>query len=66
MVARSVAGSDVANKGELCNLDRVLFLDVDGVLHPAFVQFIRQQFRPTNMGFLKQIIVSGSYELISF
>ena len=38
---------------------QVVFLDVDGVLHPAFVQYIRQQFRPTNMRLLKQIIVSG-------
>ena len=54
----AIAAVDQQKNAELYNLDRVVFLDVDGVLHPAFVQYIRQQFRPTNMKLLKEIVVS--------
>ena len=35
---------------------KVLFLDVDGVLHPANVRFPRQQFRQDCLELLQQIV----------
>ena len=37
-------------------LPAVLFLDVDGVLHPANVRFPRQQFRQDCLELLQQIV----------
>ncbi|CAD7927743.1 unnamed protein product [Amoebophrya sp. A25] len=49
---------------QLMGLERVLFLDVDGVLHPAFVQFARQQFRPQNMRLLKALVETGRLTIV--
>ncbi|CAD7927472.1 unnamed protein product [Amoebophrya sp. A120] len=48
----------------LLHLDRVLFLDVDGVLHPAYVQFARQQFRPQNMRLLRGMVEAGKLTIV--
>lgn len=42
----------------------VLFLDVDGVLHPAQCKFIRQQFRPACLKLLIQIIQATGAEIV--
>mmetsp|Transcript_10731 Transcript_10731/g.26291 ORF Transcript_10731/g.26291 Transcript_10731/m.26291 type:complete len:548 (+) Transcript_10731:203-1846(+) len=53
-----------ANNPQISNLPRVLFLDVDGVLHPAYVQFARQQFRPQNMRLLRSMVEAGQLTIV--
>ena len=60
----AISAVDQQKNAELYNLDRVVFLDVDGVLHPAFVQYIRQQFRPTNMKLLKEKDLRGQEQFL--
>lgn len=42
----------------------VLFLDVDGVLHPAHCRFPRQQFKPDCMQLLKEVVQETGAEIV--
>uniref|UniRef100_A0A7S4W197 Mitochondrial import inner membrane translocase subunit TIM50 n=1 Tax=Alexandrium monilatum TaxID=311494 RepID=A0A7S4W197_9DINO len=55
LAARGV-GRGEAVEGGLAGLDAVLFLDVDGVLHPLQVRHPRQQFARSCMALLDEVL----------
>lgn len=49
-------GTAAGGRPAIDGLDAVLFLDVDGVLHPVQARHPRQQFVPANMQLLSEIV----------
>lgn len=57
-------GGDASALGNSCSSRIVLFLDVDGVLHPSHCRFLRQQFKPCCMQLLRRVIQATGAEIV--
>lgn len=57
-------GSVKPPEGPLCRLDAVLFLDVDGVLHPMQVRHPRLQFQRSCMELLAEVVEKSGAAIV--
>lgn len=55
---RAAPGGATKPKQINISLEKVLLLDVDGVLHPGDVRYENQQFRVANMNYLRELLAA--------